>query len=48
MLIAPATANTLAKMANGTCDNLVLAAYLSAKCPRWIWICINILLPKKI
>ncbi|TRX43001.1 bifunctional phosphopantothenoylcysteine decarboxylase/phosphopantothenate--cysteine ligase CoaBC [Flavobacterium restrictum] len=33
MLIAPATANTLSKMANGTCDNLVLAAYLSAKCP---------------
>lgn len=33
MLIAPATANTLAKMANGTCDNLLLAAYLSAKCP---------------
>ncbi|MGB6151120.1 MAG: bifunctional phosphopantothenoylcysteine decarboxylase/phosphopantothenate--cysteine ligase CoaBC [Pricia sp.] len=33
MLIAPATANTLSKMANGTCDNLLLAAYLSAKCP---------------
>ncbi|MDP2088010.1 MAG: bifunctional phosphopantothenoylcysteine decarboxylase/phosphopantothenate--cysteine ligase CoaBC [Flavobacteriaceae bacterium] len=33
MLIAPATANTLAKMANGTCDNLLLATYLSAKCP---------------
>ena len=32
-LIAPATANTLSKMANGTCDNLVLATYLSAKCP---------------
>ncbi|MCH8331014.1 MAG: bifunctional phosphopantothenoylcysteine decarboxylase/phosphopantothenate--cysteine ligase CoaBC [Bacteroidetes bacterium] len=32
-LIAPATANTLAKMANGICDNLLLAAYLSAKCP---------------
>ncbi|WP_299536415.1 bifunctional phosphopantothenoylcysteine decarboxylase/phosphopantothenate--cysteine ligase CoaBC [Ulvibacterium sp.] len=33
MLIAPATANTLSKMANGICDNLLLAIYLSAKCP---------------
>ncbi|QOD60855.1 bifunctional phosphopantothenoylcysteine decarboxylase/phosphopantothenate--cysteine ligase CoaBC [Polaribacter haliotis] len=33
MLIAPATANTLSKMANGICDNLLLATYLSAKCP---------------
>lgn len=32
-LIAPATANTLSKMKNGTCDNLLLATYLSAKCP---------------
>ena len=32
MLIAPATANTLSKMANGVCDNLLLATYLSAKC----------------
>ena len=32
-LIAPATANTMSKMANGTCDNLLLAVYLSAKCP---------------
>lgn len=32
-LIAPATANTLSKMANGACDNLLLACYLSAKCP---------------
>ncbi|MCF6349074.1 MAG: bifunctional phosphopantothenoylcysteine decarboxylase/phosphopantothenate--cysteine ligase CoaBC [Flavobacteriaceae bacterium] len=31
-VIAPATANTLSKMANGTCDNLLLATYLSAKC----------------
>lgn len=31
MLIAPATANTLSKMANGICDNLLLATYLSAK-----------------
>ncbi len=33
MIIAPATANTLAKMTNGVCDNLLLATYLSAKCP---------------
>ncbi|HEY0055151.1 MAG TPA: bifunctional phosphopantothenoylcysteine decarboxylase/phosphopantothenate--cysteine ligase CoaBC [Pedobacter sp.] len=32
-IIAPATANSLAKMANGLCDNLLLATYLSAKCP---------------
>lgn len=32
-IIAPATANTLSKMANGTVDNLLLATYLSAKCP---------------
>lgn len=32
LLIAPATANTLAKMANGLCDNLLLATYLSARC----------------
>ncbi|WP_455169388.1 bifunctional phosphopantothenoylcysteine decarboxylase/phosphopantothenate--cysteine ligase CoaBC [Aegicerativicinus sediminis] len=32
-VIAPATANTLAKMANGICDNLLMATYLSAKCP---------------
>ncbi|MEN1784799.1 MAG: bifunctional phosphopantothenoylcysteine decarboxylase/phosphopantothenate--cysteine ligase CoaBC [Bacteroidota bacterium] len=33
MLVAPATANTLSKMAHGQCDNLLLATYLSAKCP---------------
>ncbi len=32
-IIAPATANTLSKMAHGVCDNLLLATYLSAKCP---------------
>lgn len=32
-VIAPLTANTLAKMAHGLCDNLLLATYLSAKCP---------------
>lgn len=34
-LIAPASANTMGKMANGLCDNLLLAVYLSAKCPVW-------------
>ena len=33
IVMAPVTANTLSKMASGTCDNLVLATYLSAKCP---------------
>lgn len=32
-VIAPASANTIAKMANGNCDNMLLATYLSAKCP---------------
>ncbi len=32
-IIAPATANTMSKMANGVCDNILLATYLSAKCP---------------
>ena len=32
-LIAPATANTIGKMANGIADNLLLTTYLSAKCP---------------
>ncbi len=33
MLIAPLSCNTLSKMANGACDNLLLAVYLSATCP---------------
>ena len=33
MVIAPLTANTMAKMKNGECNNLLLATYLSAKCP---------------
>lgn len=33
MVVAPATANTLSKMAHGQCDNLVMAVYLSARCP---------------
>jgi phosphopantothenoylcysteine decarboxylase/phosphopantothenate--cysteine ligase len=36
LLIAPASANTIAKMAHGICDNLLLATYLSAKCPTMI------------
>ena len=32
-VVAPATATTIAKMANGLCDNLVTTSYLSAKCP---------------
>jgi len=32
-IIAPATANTIAAMAHGQCDNILLATYLSAKCP---------------
>ena len=33
MVIAPATANTIAKMATGLCDNALMAVFLSAKCP---------------
>jgi phosphopantothenoylcysteine decarboxylase/phosphopantothenate--cysteine ligase len=33
MLVAPVSANTLAKFANGICDNLLTAVYLSARCP---------------
>jgi phosphopantothenoylcysteine decarboxylase/phosphopantothenate--cysteine ligase len=36
MVIAPATANTIAKIAHGICDNLLLATYLSARCPVWL------------
>jgi len=32
MVVAPASANTIAKMANGLCDNLLQAVYLSARC----------------
>lgn len=35
-VIAPATANTLSKMAHGTSDNLLIATYLSAKCPVYV------------
>lgn len=36
LIIAPASANTIGKMANGLCDNLLTAVYLSAKCPVYL------------
>jgi len=36
MIVAPCTANTLAKMIHGICDNLLIATYMSAKCPVFI------------
>lgn len=36
LIIAPASANTMAKMCTGVCDNLLLATFLSAKCPTLI------------
>ena len=33
LLVAPATAATIGKMANGICDNLLVTTYLSSKCP---------------
>ncbi|MBV8325963.1 bifunctional phosphopantothenoylcysteine decarboxylase/phosphopantothenate--cysteine ligase CoaBC [Chryseobacterium sp.] len=36
MVIAPCTANTLSKLVHGMCDNLVIATYMSAKCPVFI------------
>lgn len=36
MIIAPASANTIAKMATGRCDNLLMAVYLSARCPVFL------------
>ncbi len=36
IIIAPATANTLAKLSNGICDNLLSAVYLSARCPVYL------------
>ncbi len=35
-MVAPATANTIAKMASGIADNLLLTTYLSARCPVFI------------
>lgn len=36
ILVAPATCNSIAKMANGVCDNLLIAVYLSATCPVFV------------
>ncbi len=36
MIVAPCTAGTLSKMVHGMCDNLVIATYMSAKCPVFI------------
>jgi phosphopantothenoylcysteine decarboxylase/phosphopantothenate--cysteine ligase len=36
MVVAPASAGTISKMANGLCDNLLMAVYLSARCPVYI------------
>jgi phosphopantothenoylcysteine decarboxylase/phosphopantothenate--cysteine ligase len=36
LVVAPATANTLAKMAHGIADNLLLTTYLSARCPVFV------------
>jgi phosphopantothenoylcysteine decarboxylase / phosphopantothenate---cysteine ligase len=36
LVVAPASANTLAKMANGLCDNILSAVYLSARCPVFV------------
>ena len=36
LVVAPCTANTLAKMVHGICDNLLIATYMSAKCPVFI------------
>lgn len=36
MIVAPASAGTISKMANGFCDNLLMAVYMSARCPVFI------------
>lgn len=36
LVVAPATANTIAKMATGVADNLLLTTYLSARCPVFV------------
>jgi len=36
MIVAPLTATTLAKMVNGICDNIIVATYLSARCPVFV------------
>lgn len=36
IIVAPCTSNTLSKMVHGTCDNLLIATYMSAKCPVFV------------
>jgi len=36
MIVAPATASTIAKMANGVADNMLITTYMSAKCPVFV------------
>lgn len=36
IVVAPATASTIAKMAHGVADNMLVTTYLSAKCPVWL------------
>lgn len=36
IIVAPCTSNTLSKIVHGTCDNLLIATYMSAKCPVFI------------
>ena len=50
MLVAPATASTIGKMASGIADNMLVTTYLSCKAPvlshlQWIWICLLIRVP---
>ncbi len=42
IIIAPASANTLSKMANGIADNILLTTYLAAKCPVYIAPAMNV------
>ena len=36
LVVAPATANTMARLANGICDNIISAVFLSARCPVFL------------
>ena len=48
MLIAPATASTIGKMANGIADNMLITTYLCSSLRLWILICMPILQPNAI
>ena len=45
MVIAPATASTIGKMAHGIADNMLVTTYLSMKAPVFIWTCLPIRQP---